>query len=790
MKRRLWVLVLLGLACNDEVVAPGDLVPVDRVVILSTNREILLGDTLRLQAVGISADGDTLHGRQLTWSSSDPLTVELTPGGHATALLEGSVAASVTIEGRSAQATVTAVRLEFQSISAGGSHTCAVAVDGTGWCWGSNGSGELGGGGADQLEHRVPQRVTGAGPWQTIQAGAAATCAIASAGSAWCWGVNHGGQLGDGSTTDRYLPVVVSGGLTFTSISTPQDNVCGVVNGGSAYCWGQNYYGKLGDGTREARLTPTPVQGGLNFSDMSTTSFYFSCGLTTGGSAACWGANYGGYLGYDTVYYNTSPYPVAGGHAFVQLSAEYYRGCGLEGNGNVHCWGFKRFHHSGKESSVPVLEPAPVTFASFGEGGEHACGLTALGEAWCWGANTEGQLGNGRTGTQNVEYPATRVAGGLTFTSLSVGQYHTCGLVASGAAYCWGDNQAGSLGTGSSLGEVTTPELVTGNHLFTSISVRSSSCAIDDTGAAWCWGWGALGNGSTFSATPVPVSGGLVFESIFLGRSKTCGIAGGETYCWGDTPVLLPGGHTFTRLALGSYSDCGLDDTGAAWCWGSNYHGTVGDGTEIPRTDPTLVVGGHVFADIVAGDQHVCALTTGGVTYCWGDNLSGQLGNGVTPDSPFPLLVKGGLTFTQIGTSSGNGCGLTAANDVYCWPQNPANPGPALLPGGIKFTTITKGYSHGCGLTSAGSAYCWGENDNGQLGNGSVLPPGRGVVAPVPVTGGLTFRSLSAGAGHTCGITIEGSAYCWGQNYSGQLSGPDYGDVGGVPFPVKVLGQR
>lgn len=804
MRRAGWLLVALSMACNDEVVAPGDLVPVGQVVILSGAGGILLGDTLRLRAVGISSDGDTLRGRQVAWTTSDPLVIDLTPGGHATALTEGSVTVTATIEGRSAQATVNAVRLEFESISAGGFHTCGVTVQGEGWCWGSNWTGELGVGNADQLVHRVPERVPGTQQWQLIRAGTGSSCALTVAGSAWCWGANYSGQLGDGSTTDRSSPVAVSGGFTFSSISTPQGQTCAVATGGAGYCWGENSYGKLGDGTRQRRLTPSAVQGGLTFSDISTTSFYFSCGLETGGGAACWGANFGGYLGHDTAYYNTSPYPVSGGHTFVQISAQYYRGCGLEASGNAYCWGFKRFHHAGKESSVPVLEPAPVAFTSISEGGEHACGLTAQGDAWCWGANTDGQLGAGNIGTQNVEYPPAKVSGGHTFTSVSAGEYQTCGLVANGDAYCWGSNYSGSLGTGSAANGVTTPELVTGGHAFTMVSARGPVCAIDTAGAAWCWGWGALGNGSSFSATPVPVSGGVVFQSIAPGDYHTCGLSTGAAYCWGSDfggalgngaagdeafPVQVSGGHTFTRLALGRGISCGLDLTGAAWCWGRNRHGSVGDGTEIQRDIPTAVLGGHLFNDIAAGLEHVCATTTSGLAYCWGDNYSEQLGNGVTPDSPLPLTVEGGLTFTQIGTSYYRSCGLTGSSDVYCWPTTSDNPAPSLLPGGTKFSSITMGSNHGCGLTSTGAAYCWGENDYGQLGDGSVLPGGRGRTTPVAVTGGLSFKAISAGSGYTCGITITGSAYCWGQDFYGQLGGEAHGNVGGVPFPVKVRGQ-
>ncbi len=790
VKLRAWPVALLALACTDRIIAPGEAVPVERVAFAGMGAgDILLDDTVRIHAVGISASGDTLRGRQVSWVSSDPDIIEVSPGGLATARAEGPATITATIEGRSATSVVTGFRLEFAAISAGGQHTCAVTVQGAGWCWGSNSQGELGIGPSEPDESVTPRPVAFY-RWQSVRAGQGNTCGVDLAGVARCWGANSTGEVGDGSTTSRFWPAPVSGGHTFSSISSPWGHTCGTTTGGAAYCWGENLFGQLGDGSRQHRLTPAPVVGGFEFFEVSTTSPYFSCGLTIAQEAACWGSNYFGNLGYDTVYYSTSPSPVSGGHSFTQVSGEFDRGCGLDGSGVAWCWGFKRFHHAGKESNIPVAEAASVAFASISEGGEHSCGLTSLGEAWCWGANTEGQLGTGVTGSQNVQYPAAKVAGGHVFTRISAGEYSTCGLTANGEAWCWGANYGGGLGTGSPAISVHTPELVTGGHVFADISTRGPTCALDAAGAAWCWGFGSLGNGSTFSDAPVPVSGGLVFQAVVAGSSGACGLTGVETWCWGGSPTLVPGGHAFSKLAIGSSAICGVDSGGAAWCWGSNYHGALGDGTELPRSVPTAVVGGHSFSDIAAGSYHVCGLTGAGAAYCWGDNYSGQLGNGVRTDSPLPLMVTGGHQFSEVRNGERRACGLALSQDVYCWPTGAGDPHPALLPGGFKFTALTMGYSHSCGLTATGQAYCWGANTSGQLGDGSFLPNGSRRTTPVPVLGGLTFRLLSAGSGHTCGITVQSTAYCWGAATSGQLGSATLGEVGGIPFPVKVRGQR
>ena len=152
---------------------------------------------------------------------------------------------------------------------------------------------------------------------------------------------------------------------------------------------------------------------------------------------------------------------------------------------------------------------------------------------------------------------------------------------------------------------------------------------------------------------------------------------------------------------------CELTNAGAAYCWGRNDSGQLGDGSFTNRATPVAVVGGLRFSALAAGGSHTCGLTSSGAAYCWGYNSEGELGNGSTTASATPVAVAGGLSFS------------------------------ALAPG----------VYHTCGLTSAGAAYCWGSN------NGSI---------PVAVSGGLSFSALAAGALHTCGLTSAGAAYCWG----------------------------
>ena len=350
-----------------------------------------------------------------------------------------------------------------------------------------------------------------------IAAGYTHTCGLASTGAAYCWGAN-GGALGDGSYVNSSIPVAVSGGLSFSALAAGGGFTCGLTSAGTAYCWGNNTSGQLGNYPPKDNVgipTPVLVSGGLSFSALAAGAAH-TCGLTSAGAAYCWGLDLFGELGSSplTGNFSSTPQAVSGGWSFVALTAGVY----------------------------------------------HTCGLTSLGAAYCWGDNETSQLGNGSTGFSTDTTPVA-VSGGLTFSALAAGSWHTCGLAGSGAAYCWGSNYGGQLGTGS----------------------------------------------ATDSSIPVAVSGGL----------------------------------TFSAVAAGGDHSCGLTSTGAAYCWGVNNSGQLGDGSITNSSTPVAVSGGLTFSTLTAGAGHTCGLTSTKTTYCWGDNQYGQLGNGSTTNSSVPVAVVG-----------------------------------------------------------------------------------------------------------------------------------------------------
>jgi len=375
--------------------------------------------------------------------------------------------------------------------------------------------------------------------------------------------------------------------------------------------------------------------------------------------------------------------------------------------------------------------------SSISAGDAQSCAIER-GKAYCWGDNELGELGDGSTASSSVPVAVdTRgVLAGKTLTQITTSGGHTCALDHVGAAYCWGRNDNGQLGDGSTADSsvpvaVDTYGVMAGQALTRITAGVWHTCALDRAGAAYCWGWdqyGQLGDGSTAdSSVPVAV----------------------------DTSGALAG-KTLTQITVGLVHTCALDSTGAAYCWGDSSYGELGDRSNTGSSVPVAVDTSGALADktltqITAGWLHVCALDSTGAVYCWGYNAYGELGDGsigFSTNSSVPVAVD----------TSGVLAGKT-------------------------LTQITAGSVHTCALDTAGAAYCWGFNAYGGLGAGTTA--GSSVAVAVDTSGALagkTLTQITAGVWHTCALDTAGAAYCWGWNGDGEL-----GDDATTQSTVPVL---
>lgn len=340
----------------------------------------------------------------------------------------------------------------------------------------------------------------------------------------------------------------------------------------------------------------------------------------------------------------------------------------------------------------------------------------------------------------------------VTWDQVSSRESHTCAISLGGELYCWGSNSSGQVGNGVvSADPVLAPSPVTLAHPPVRVSAGSlHTCVLDSEGAVSCWGHGGY-FGDTGGEVDTPE---LVWESgmvdLSVGGFHVCARTGaGEVYCAGQNlqgqidselsagpaPLgstqlnALDGGVDL--LAAGGSHTCAVVD-GETFCWGNDHYGELGDGTP-DRMDtplpPNLVIGGHAFVRISAADASTCAIDGDGALFCWGYNANGRLGLGDT-------TVHG--TPTEVGLGS-------------------------------DWIDVAASYAHTCALVASGDAYCWGDNGEGQLGDTTMMSRLSPRAVAGSDDGAVSFRQLTVGQFHTCGISMDNRLYCWGSNELGQL---------------------
>ncbi|MCU1356735.1 MAG: regulator of chromosome condensation, partial [Acidimicrobiales bacterium] len=652
-------------------------------------------------------------------------------------------------------------------------HGCAVTTSPAGGlkCWGYNSDGQMGvGNTTTPSPYPVNVSLTAGGAnahvstraavRRNLSAAATQTCVVVDSdtttGGVLCWGKNNNGQLADGSTTARSTPVVAlkSAGVPLVNVvaiaaggdSGPNGTTCavvsaGVANDGSVYCWGYNSNGQVGDGTTVAKSFATQVSGlttGSGAIDVSTgehdTCALFSQTSPQDGGVQCWGDNNTGQTGAGTA------------------------------TGN-----------SGTNQTIPIT----VRDAT-GVAGTHLSGATAIttgsstscaivsGALYCWGWNSFGQIGDGtQTARQFPKALSSPLTSGVT--SVSEGDQYTC-AVASGAVYCWGLNDQGQVGDGTTTTRlaplaVQAPGVASGSPKLTGVSTAvvgsissgaRASCANLTSGPTVCWGQGTAGQ---------------LGDGFLINRSTPVYVDGTGPDTWATASVSASEG----RNAQGSDHACSVTTTGGVKCWGQGGGGQMGNNTTnasnlapvdvvlnaAAGASPVARVDNTAGQTLASAQSHSCVIfdatgVTGGVQ-CWGLNGNGELGDGsTTTPRNTPVIVR---------TSSGNAAPLTGIVAIAAGSENNTN------------------NSETCAINSAGAAFCWGYGLNGRLGNSA----GSNSSSPVPVTNidgtsGKVASAISVGGAFACAV-VSGAAKCWGWNGEGELGN---GTTTASTIPVQV----
>ena len=508
----------------------------------------------------------------------------------------------------------------YRAVSAGGGHSCAVAADDTIDCWGNNDSGQ-----AD-----AP-----AGTFNAVSAGWAHSCAIGINATAACWGLNRHGQAdapagafkavsagtrhscglrADGTITcwgDNRRGQTDAPAGTYHAVSTVSRHSCGLKTDDTIACWGDNRNGQA-----------DPPAG--SYRAISTGSRH-SCGLKTDGTITCWGDNDFGQAD-----------PPAG--TFKSLSGAYFHSCAINTDNSVTCWGNyvdERLDAPTTSSDTAGASP----YRAVSAGGGHSCAIKSDDTVACWGDNHWRQ----------AEAPAG------TFKSVSAGGEHSCAIKSDDTIACWGDKRSGQAdppaGTFKSVS-------ASPRRAVTSAGDHGHTCAIKTDDSITCWGSNDSGQADAPAGT---------FKAVSAGGYHSCAIKSDDTVtCWGNSNTWhknhAPAG-TFRSVSAGTWHSCGLKTDGTVVCWGSNSVGQVGMPADPHQVNSYRQHGTptDAFKSVSAGANHTCATKTDGSIACWGANhTANRLDESGQTDAPAG-------TFKSVSAGSYYTCALKTDGTTVCW---------------------------------------------------------------------------------------------------------------------------
>jgi len=743
-------------------------------------------------------------------------------------------------------------------ITASATYTCTLTTDGGVKCWGDNADGQLGDG--TKTNRITPVDVSGLNSGVvSIATGGRHTCALTAGGGVKCWGYNGSGQLGDGTTTNRWTAVDVSGlGSGVAAIAIGFYHSCALMTGGGIKCWGYNADGQLGDGTKTNRITPVDISGLSSGVAAIATGFSHTCGLMKGGEIKCWGWNGYGQLGDGTTTNRYTPVNVSGlDNGVVAITTGFGHTCGLTTSDGVKCWGYNENGQLGDGTTANRYTPVDVSglgsgVAAFSAGFYHNCALMTGGVGKCWGDNRYGQLGDGTTTNRYTPVNVSSLDSGVA--AITAGGGHTCALTTGGGIKCWGFNGSGRLGDGTTISS-TTPVDVIGFSPPGITSLISPSGIINTTQPTLNWNAVPYAMGYLLNMHNGSVE---VINQFYSSTDVNCG--NGTGYCSLDTPsVILDGNYTWKIQARNSFGGGNWSSewdftvyTGSCWsvnltanpveggspsitntsakCSGGkfapgdivqitpgiapgfgtyyNFNGWGGDftgtGTEFTMPDRNATATAEFIVSeapdknkITAGGSHTCAITVGNRVKCWGNNYYNQLGDGTAIHRTMPVdvsILTSDIAVIAAGTI--HTCALTTEGGVICWGVNEYGQLGTLYQHTIPVYVndmdsgvfaFSAGFYHNCALMTGGGVKCWGRNDYGQLGDGTTNPnPPLGKSTPVDVKGlNSDIDAIAAGEKHTCILTTGGGVKCWGDNGYGELGNGNYSNS---LTPINVSG--
>jgi len=723
------------------------------------------------------------------------------------------------------------------AVSAGGEFTCVRLPDGTARCVGRNQFGQLGGG--SWTDSSVGP-VSGLTTATRVAAGDEFACALLANGTVKCWGLGESGQRGDGSFgTFAFAPVSVNGLTGAVALAAGYGHTCALLSNATMRCWGENIEGQLGNGTTANPGTAQPVAvSGIAGASAITTGAYHTCALLGNGTLRCWGRNSQGQLGNGTLTRSSTPVPVGGITGVAAVSGGGAHTCAVLGDGTVWCWGDNQFGQLGNGTTITSTTPVQVTGMAgaldVSAGWRHTCALLGDGTISCWGQNQFWQLGNGTASNSSTPVRVSGISGAVAVTAGWF--HHSCALLGNGTVRCWGDNNWGQFGNGTTTSSPT-PVAMTGPGV-TWASSNTSVATIDTTGRATGVNPGtttitATDTSGANASTTLTVNGqtGQFTLSVVRGGAGTgsvssnppgisCGTDCSESYNSGTSVTLTASATGGSTLA--GWSGCNVvsgttctvimnaartvtatfDPPPSPFVLTVSKTGTGSSNGSVSSSPPGISCGADCSEPYNSGTNvTLTATTAGGATFAgWsGCNTVSGTTCTVTMNAARTATAsfnQGSGTVTRTAVSAGGEytCALLSDGTAKCTGRNQfgqhgdggRTDSTLLVPvsGLTTATRVTAGDEFACALLADGTARCWGLGESGQRGDGSF---GQSALVPVTVNGLTGAVGLAAGYGHTCALLSNATMRCWGENREGQLGNGTTANPG-TPQPVTVSG--
>lgn len=684
------------------------------------------------------------------------------------------------------------------AIDAGFSQGYALLNNGSLVAWGDSYYGQIGDG-TFQSGKNIPSPVTGLSSLTAVSGSGNHTLALKSNGTVWAWGANFYGEVGDGTTITRALPVKVSNLTNVTAISAGSSSMA-LKSDGTVWAWGRNASGQLGDGTTTDRKLPTQITS-LSQVKAISAGGDFGLALKLDGTVWSWGANDWGQLGDGSTTNRSLPAQINGLSNIISISGGSQHTVALKSDGTVWSWGRNNFSQVG-DGTTAFRQLTPVQLATFtgaiavSAGGDHSMALKSNGTVWCWGSDRVGQLGDATDQSlSNQQHADPRMVIWITgITAISAGGQHSFALQNNGLLWSWGDDNLGQLGDSSSgyyrwwpkevsaaapapepIGILATPALnpdegtypstikvgvtdASANATIQSIAVGANHVIAQTSQGFWGWGNNYYSQLGIAAGWPTPDFNKTVYKSPVS-----------QTGYEGAAKIVAGLGHTIV-----------LKNDGSVWTSGSNHAGELGRDTNSQPSATLAPVSGFTnVAKIAAGGGTSLAIKSDGTVWQWG---IGAVNNASPTFRITPVQVDGLSGVTGIATSGSHCLAVKSDGTVWAWGRNyngQLGDGttndrvtPIQVAGLSSVTSAAAGASFSLAIKSDGTVWAWGENTYGQIGNGNSFEPIHPNASQVIGMSGAI--AVAGGEQHAIALKSDGTVWTWGTNYDGQLGGDGF----------------